>query len=102
MSTDRDRTVDDMSEGGFHVPFPIAPARPEWRSRIGAEIKQVRLDQLKLTSLVDQRPRIGWSTPRIVETSDTFLFHKYCIPPKNVYMKKMINTWLLVCFRRSR
>jgi hypothetical protein len=36
---------------------------------------RLRLDQLKLTSLADQRPRSGWSMPRIVETSDTFLFH---------------------------
>jgi hypothetical protein len=31
---------------------------------------QVRLDQLKLNNLADQRPRSGWSKPRIVETSD--------------------------------
>jgi hypothetical protein len=36
---------------------------------------RLRLDQLKLTSLADQRPRSGWSRPHIVETSDTFLFH---------------------------
>jgi hypothetical protein len=33
----------------------------------------VRLDQHKLTSLANQRPRRGWSTPRTVETSDTFI-----------------------------
>jgi hypothetical protein len=25
----RDGTDEDMSEGGFHMPFPLAPARPE-------------------------------------------------------------------------
>jgi hypothetical protein len=29
MSTDRDGTDEDLSEGGFHLPFPLAPARPE-------------------------------------------------------------------------
>jgi hypothetical protein len=29
MSTDRDGTDEDMSEGVFHMPFPLAPARPE-------------------------------------------------------------------------
>jgi hypothetical protein len=29
MSTDRDGTDEDRSEGGFHLPFPLAPARPE-------------------------------------------------------------------------
>jgi hypothetical protein len=38
---------------------------------------QVRLDQLKLSSLADQRPRSGWSRPRIVETSDISYFMLY-------------------------
>jgi hypothetical protein len=29
MSTDRDGTDEDLSDGGFHMPFPRAPARPE-------------------------------------------------------------------------
>jgi hypothetical protein len=29
MSTDRDGTDEDVSEGVFHIPFPLAPARPE-------------------------------------------------------------------------
>jgi hypothetical protein len=29
MSTDRDGTDEDLSEGFFHMPFPLAPARPE-------------------------------------------------------------------------
>jgi hypothetical protein len=29
MSTDRDGTDEDLSEGVFHVPFSLAPARPE-------------------------------------------------------------------------
>jgi hypothetical protein len=29
MSTDRDGTDEDMSEGFFHMPSPLAPARPE-------------------------------------------------------------------------
>jgi hypothetical protein len=29
MSTDQDGTDDDLSEGVFHLPFPLAPARPE-------------------------------------------------------------------------
>ena len=28
-STDRDGTDEDLSEGVFHMPFPLAPARPE-------------------------------------------------------------------------
>jgi hypothetical protein len=43
---------------------------------------QVRLDQLMLTSLADQRPRRGWSRPRIVETSDILYFNLF--PKKNV------------------
>jgi hypothetical protein len=70
--TDRDGTDEDLSEGFFHMLFPIAPARPEWRSRTVPEVRHVRLDQLTLTSLADQHPRSGWSRPRIVETSATF------------------------------
>jgi hypothetical protein len=29
MYTDRDGTVDDVSEGAFHLNSPLAPARPE-------------------------------------------------------------------------
>jgi hypothetical protein len=29
MSTDRDGTIDDLSEGFFACLFPLAPARPE-------------------------------------------------------------------------
>jgi hypothetical protein len=29
MSTDRGGTDEDLSEGVFHMPFPLAPARPE-------------------------------------------------------------------------
>jgi hypothetical protein len=36
-----------------------------------------------MNSLVDQRPRSGWSKPRIVETSDIFYFIQY--PKKNTY-----------------
>jgi hypothetical protein len=28
-STDRDGTDEDLSEGGFHMPIPLVPARPE-------------------------------------------------------------------------
>jgi hypothetical protein len=83
LSTDRDGTDDDMSEGGF------SPAFPPWlrhnRSRTGAEVRQVRLDQLKLNSLAEKRPRGGWSRPRIVETSDTFYFILYL---KKTYRSK--------------
>jgi hypothetical protein len=44
----------------------------------GAEVRQVRLDQLKLNSLVDLRPRSGWSKPRIVVTSDILYFILVC------------------------
>jgi hypothetical protein len=57
LSTDRDETDDDLSEGGFSPAFPPR-IRPD-RSRTGAEIRQVRLDQLKMYSLADQRPRRG-------------------------------------------
>jgi hypothetical protein len=59
----------------FHLPFPLSP---DDRSRTGAEVMQVRLDQLKLNSLADQRPRGGWSRPRIVETSDILYFIHVC------------------------
>jgi hypothetical protein len=29
ISTDRDGTDEELSEGFFHMPFPLAPARPE-------------------------------------------------------------------------
>jgi hypothetical protein len=29
MTTDRGGTDEDLSEGVFHMPFPLAPARPE-------------------------------------------------------------------------
>jgi hypothetical protein len=47
---------------------------------------QVRLDQLKLSNLADQRPRSGWSTPRIGETSDILYFILY--PTKKRIDKK--------------
>jgi hypothetical protein len=34
-STDRDGTDEDPSEGFFHMPFPLAPARPESHSTRG-------------------------------------------------------------------
>jgi hypothetical protein len=84
LGTNRDGTDDNLCEGGF------SPAFPPWlrhvRSRTGAEVRQVRLDQLKLNSLADQRPRSGSSRPRIVETSDTFIFHN--VPQKYVQIKK--------------
>jgi hypothetical protein len=72
LSTDQGGTDDDLCEGGFSPAFP--PKLRHDRSRTAAEVRQVRLDQLKLSSLADQRPRSGWSKPRIVETSDIFYF----------------------------
>jgi hypothetical protein len=43
--------------GGFST--CLSPYLRHDRSRTGAEVMQVRLDQLKLTNLVDQRPRRG-------------------------------------------
>jgi hypothetical protein len=51
---------------------------------------QVRLDQLKMNNLADQRPRSGWSRPRIVETSDILSFILYF--KKRRIDQKMINT----------
>jgi hypothetical protein len=85
MSTDRDGTVDDLSEGVFHLPFP--PYLRHYRSRTGAEVRQVQLDQLKLTSLAGWHPRSGWSMPRIVETSDVFI--SYCIQKNYIYTLPM-------------
>jgi hypothetical protein len=42
LSTDRDGTDDDLSEGGFSLAFP--PWLVHDRSRTGAEARQVRLD----------------------------------------------------------
>jgi hypothetical protein len=80
LSTDRGGTDDDLCEGGISLAFP--PKLRHDRSRTGAEVSQERLYQLKLNSLADQRPRSGWSRPRIVETSDIFI--SYCIKKKNV------------------
>jgi hypothetical protein len=99
LSTDRHGSDDDMSEGGFPPAFP--PKLRHDRSRTRAEVRQVRLDQLKLTSLADQRPRRGWSRLRIVETSDILYFISF--PKKNTYRSnKLINTLIRVCFRRYR
>jgi hypothetical protein len=40
------------------------------------------IDRLMLNSFADQRPRSGKSMPRIVEASDTFIFH--IVPKKKV------------------
>ena len=81
LSTDRGGTDDDLCEGGFSPAFP--PKLRHDRSRTGAEVRQVRLDQLQLDSHADQRPRSGWSRPRNVETSDILFFILY--PKKNTY-----------------
>jgi hypothetical protein len=57
LSTDRDGTDDDVGEGGFSPAFP--PYLRHDRSRTRAEVRQVRLDQLKLNSSADRRPRRG-------------------------------------------
>jgi hypothetical protein len=81
LSTDQGGTDDDLCEGGFLLAFP--PKLRHDRSRTRAEVRQVRLDQLMLSRLVDQRPRSGWSKPRIVETSDILYFILY--PKINTY-----------------
>jgi hypothetical protein len=53
---------------------------------------QVRFDQHKLTSLVDQHPRSGWSMPRIVESSDTSYFIVYS--KKSTYRSKKKNGYV--------
>jgi hypothetical protein len=70
MCKDRVGTVNDLSEGVLHLPSP--PQLRHDRSRTRAEVRHVRLVQHQLTGLADQRPRSGWSMPRIVETSDIF------------------------------
>jgi hypothetical protein len=75
LSTDREGTYDDLSEGGFSHAFP--PYLRHDRSRTRAEVRQTRLDELMLTSLVDEGPRSGWRRPRIVENSDTLYFIPY-------------------------
>jgi hypothetical protein len=57
LSTDRGGTDDDLCEGGFPPAFP--PKLRHDRSRTEAEVRQVRLDQLKLNSFAGQRPRSG-------------------------------------------
>jgi hypothetical protein len=46
MSMDRDGADEDLSEGVFHKPFPLAPARPESHVTRGqaSSTWQVRLD----------------------------------------------------------
>jgi hypothetical protein len=65
MCSDRDGTVDDLSEGGVRLASPPRSGT----TGVAQEQRQVRLDEHKLTSPVDQRPHRGWSTPRIVENS---------------------------------
>jgi hypothetical protein len=64
----------------------LSPYLGHDQSRTRAEVREVRLDQLKLTSLTDERPRRGWSRPRIVETSDILNFILF--PKKNTYRSK--------------
>jgi hypothetical protein len=56
---------------------------------------EVRLGELKLTNLADQRPRSGWSMPRIVENSDPFLFH--IVSKKVRIIDKKNNKYLVAC-----
>jgi hypothetical protein len=98
MGKDRVGTVDDLSEGVFHLPSP--PQLRHDRSRIGAEASHVRLDPHQLAGLADQRPRTGASRAswRLV----TFYISYYIIQ-KNIRIdQEIINTWLRVCFRRYR
>jgi hypothetical protein len=69
-SKDRDGTDEDLSVGGFHMPSPLAPARPESHGTRGQACSP-------RPAHADQHPRSGWSRPRIVETSDTFYFILY-------------------------
>jgi hypothetical protein len=80
MSTDRDGTVDDMSEGVFHMPFPPSSGK----TGVTQEPKSGMSASTNSSCIADQRPRSGWSKPRIVETSDTFFF-SYCIQKTNTY-----------------
>jgi hypothetical protein len=57
-------------------------------------MRHVRLDEHKLTSLADQRPRRGWSKPRIVENSDTFYFILYAI---KMHMESENDKYLFTC-----
>jgi hypothetical protein len=91
MCTDRDGTVDDLSEGVFQLPFP--PTSCTTGVAHEQRFRQVRLDQHNRTSLADQRPRRGLSRPRIVETSDTFYFIQY---PKNTYISES-NKYIVTC-----
>jgi hypothetical protein len=56
-SKDRDGTDEDLSEGIFHMPFPLAPARPELHGTRG----QARSPRL---AHVDQ-PRRSASSQRV-------------------------------------
>jgi hypothetical protein len=89
LSTDRGGTDDELCEGGFSRAFP--PELRHDRSRTGAEVRHVRLDQLKLTSLADPDPaaagagRVSWR----LATFYISYFYAY-------------NTCLCVCFLRHR
>jgi hypothetical protein len=77
---DRLGTVVDLSEGFFRMPFPPSSGTTgvaqEQRSSTSYSTST------NLTSLDNQRPRTGWSMPRIVENSDTFF--SYCMHTKNI------------------
>jgi hypothetical protein len=92
-SADRDGTDEDLSEGFFHMPFPLAPARPESHRTRG----QARLPR---PAHVDIHPRSCWSRPRMVETSDTF-FH-IIVSQKIRIVKKFDNYRFTCMFRRYR
>jgi hypothetical protein len=76
--------------GGFFT--CLSPCLRHDRSRTRAEVGHVRLDELKLNNRADQRPRNGWSMPRIVETSDILYFILF--PKKNTYRSQKISGYL--------
>jgi hypothetical protein len=65
VCVDRDGTVDDLIEGFIVCLSPLAPWRPEFH---------VRRDPVQQAH-ADQRPRSGWSKPRIVEISGTLYLY---------------------------
>jgi hypothetical protein len=79
MSTDRDGTIDGLSEGVFTCLSPLAPARPEsHRSRGQAGPPRPAQADRPRSSASPQR--LEQAAYRETKTSDTFLFH-------NVYKK---------------
>jgi hypothetical protein len=95
LSTDRDGTDDNLSEGVFHLPFPPSSGT----TGVAHEPRSGRFDSISSswTALLISDPAAA-GAGRVSWRLATF-YISYCI--KRKYRSKK-NTWIRVCFRRYR